>query len=260
MRRWVIPMLLISVLGLVAAANQTPSVTQDADGVITFTPPQPGSDTPRWSHRTTRTGRYDVVIDVERGDRDKVELTFTLAGQSQRARHGDRIDIAREGELAVTIASNHADVVSRITLRPAPEGEPITQAPDRSIMLHARDATVHGTRLRYERDPKKNTLGYWTQPTDWASWDFTVKQGGEFIVFAMQGAPGGGSTVAVTCANQTLDWTVADTGSFHTFTFLELGRITIEEPGNHTLAVKPKTKSGVAIMDLRQIVLVPVLP
>ena len=33
-----------------------------------------------------------------------------------------------------------------------------------AVVLHARHATVHGRTLRYEPQPHKNTVGYWTDP------------------------------------------------------------------------------------------------
>jgi len=39
------------------------------------------------------------------------------------------------------------------------------------IRLFAKDATVHGATARYEPLPYKNTIGFWTKPEDWVSWD-----------------------------------------------------------------------------------------
>ncbi|GIT13109.1 MAG: hypothetical protein CM1200mP34_5150 [Verrucomicrobiales bacterium] len=84
-----------------------------------------------------------------------------------------------------------------LILRPAPQGEPIGQALDRSVLLHARDATIHGTKLQYEKNPQKH-LGYWVNVTDRVCWDFTVALAGRFDVEIHQGCGTGhgGSTVA----------------------------------------------------------------
>jgi hypothetical protein len=140
---------------------------------------------------------------------------------------------------------------------PAPAA-PVPQADDLSITLHARDAIVHGTKLHFERTPEKNTLGFWTLEQDWVSWDFELKKPGTFVVVAMQGSPGG-SELDLAVGGQTLHWTVADTGSYHTFTFKELGRVTLPAAGPQTLTLKPTKKVGGAVMDLRQIILLPVL-
>ncbi|MFN9916984.1 MAG: hypothetical protein ACK53L_30625, partial [Pirellulaceae bacterium] len=50
------------------------------------------------------------------------------------------------------------------------------------IRLQARDAAVHGTKLRYEPPSNKNVLGFWTEPQDWAAWEFEVEQGGSYEV------------------------------------------------------------------------------
>src|SRR5437016_6528820 len=74
---------------------------------------------------------------------------------------------------------------------------PIVQADDGTILLHARDVTVHGTTVRYEPQPNKNTIGYWTRKDDWMSWDFFVARGGKFEVIVLQGCGkgSGGSEV-----------------------------------------------------------------
>src|SRR6185312_2007526 len=55
------------------------------------------------------------------------------------------------------------------------------------IRLHAQDARVHGRTLRYEPQPNKNVLGYWTNADDWADWEFEVKTAGTYEVEVQQG-------------------------------------------------------------------------
>jgi arylsulfatase A len=143
---------------------------------------------------------------------------------------------------------------------PNPEFTPNPQAADGTITLPAKWARVHGTQLRYEPLPHKNTLGYWTQPTDWAEFEFTVTQPGTFIVEPHQGCGTGqgGSVVEFTVAGQTLAMTVEDTGHFQNFKPRNIGTVKLTEPGRYTLTVRPKSKAKAAVMDLRQIVLRPV--
>src|SRR5687767_9795969 len=56
------------------------------------------------------------------------------------------------------------------------------QKPDGTIILLATNATVHGKAIRYEPQPHKNTIGYWTKAEDWVSWDFKVNTPGRFDV------------------------------------------------------------------------------
>jgi hypothetical protein len=126
------------------------------------------------------------------------------------------------------------------------------------IRLFAKDATVHGTNARYEPLPYKNTIGFWTKPEDWVSWDFNVAQAGNYEVEVQQGCGGGGSEVAVEVGGQTLKFTVEGTGHFQNFIARTIGVVDLAA-GAQTLAVKPQNKVGSAVMDLRRVVLRPAL-
>lgn len=141
------------------------------------------------------------------------------------------------------------------TTRPATT-QPIAQAEDGTILLHARDVTVHGTTVRYEPQPHKNTVGYWMKKEDWVSWDFEVAKPGTFSVVILQGCGkgSGGAEVEFAVEGKALKTTVQDTGGFQNFVSRDIGQVDLG-PGKHTLTVKPLTKPGVAVMDLRQVTL-----
>lgn len=144
--------------------------------------------------------------------------------------------------------------------QPMPSPAAITQGEDGTVLLHARDVTIHGTTVRYEPQPHKNTIGFWTKQDDWVSWTFSVTKPGTFAIEVLQGCGkgSGGAEVAVAIGEQAVSFTVEDTGHFQNFVKRGIGQVTIGEPGLVTLSVKPKTKPGVAVMDLRQVVLTPV--
>ena len=50
---------------------------------------------------------------------------------------------------------------------------------------------------------------------------------------------------------------IPDTGGFQAFEARDVGEVKLEKAGRYSLTVKAKTKPGVAVMDLRQIVLKP---
>lgn len=127
------------------------------------------------------------------------------------------------------------------------------------IRLHAKDARVHAQTMRYEPQPNKNVLGYWVKVEDWADWEFTVPQAGQYEVEIQQGcgAGSGGAEVDVEVAGQSLRFTVQDTGHFQHMILRVVGQVKLEA-GTQVLAVKPRTKPGVAVMDLRRVVLRPV--
>jgi arylsulfatase A-like enzyme len=128
-----------------------------------------------------------------------------------------------------------------------------------AITLPARLARVHGTQLRYEPLPHKNTLGYWFEPADRASWEFTATAAGTYRVEVLQGCGGGqgGSTVEVEAAGQVLAFVVDDTGGFQKFKARHVGRVKLDKPGRYTLTIRVRKKAKAAVMDVRQVVLRP---
>lgn len=125
---------------------------------------------------------------------------------------------------------------------------------DGEIRLQARDARVHGTRLRYEPEPYKNVLGYWTEVGDWADWDLTLTEPGEYEIEVQQGCgSGGGSEVDIRIGEKVASFVVQDTGHFQKMILLtlDIGEL---KAGQQTLEIRPRTKQGAAIMDIRRIV------
>ncbi len=143
---------------------------------------------------------------------------------------------------------------------PAPEPVVIAQAADGQILLHARDGTLHGTAVRFESQKHKNAICHWVEQDDWVSWTFTVDRPGTFAVEVLQGCGkgSGGAEVVVGVGDQRLTFRVEDTGHFQNFVKRGIGELTIAEAGEVTLQVTPSSKPGVAVMDLRQVVLTPV--
>jgi len=133
-------------------------------------------------------------------------------------------------------------------------------ADDGSLLLHARDAVIHGQTVRYEPDPHKNTVGYWTDARDWVSWEFEVTKPGMFRVDILQGCGkgSGGSKVEFYVSGQVLAVTVQDTGGFQNFVSRDIGHVWFEKAGRYSLNVTPREKPGLAVMDLRQVTLTPV--
>jgi arylsulfatase A len=126
------------------------------------------------------------------------------------------------------------------------------------IRLHAKDATVHGKRLRYEPEPYKNVLGYWTEVDDWPEWEFEVAEAGKYELEIQQGCGtgSGGAEVIIEVGGKSFAFTVEETGHFQHMILRTIGEVELAA-GNQTLSVKPKTKPGVAVMDFRRVVLRP---
>lgn len=133
------------------------------------------------------------------------------------------------------------------------------QKADGTIVLLATNADVHGKTIRYEPQPHKNTIGFWTKAEDWVSWDFKVSAPGTFEVKLTQacGKGSGGSEVNFSVGDQTIKDFVPDTGAFTNWTNRVIGHFTFARPGEYSIEVKPVKKPGLAVMDLRAITLTP---
>jgi len=133
----------------------------------------------------------------------------------------------------------------------------IVQAEDGTIQLPARLVTIHGRTVRYEPQPHKNTIGYWTKAEDWVSWDFTLTRPSAFTVTVTQacGKNSGGSEYQVAVGDQVLTDVVPETGAFTNFVERVIGTVKLPQAGSYTLSVKPIKKPGLAVMDLRAVTL-----
>jgi hypothetical protein len=136
----------------------------------------------------------------------------------------------------------------------------VVQLADGSVTLAARDVTVHGSTVRYERE--KDTIGYWTKLDDNVSWDLAITQPGRFEVIAYQscGQGNAGSEYSVEIGDQKLTGRVQDTASFRIFSPRAVGVVELTAPGRYTLTIRPLSKPGLAVMDLRWVKLQPIRP
>jgi arylsulfatase A len=208
-----------------------------------------------WPGGAIRYGPWKLVESYETG---RLELFDLFRDPRESNNLADKFpDQVRSlaGELALWRLAVGAQMPT-----PNPGYIPNPQAEDGSITMPASTAEVHGVMLRFEPLPHKNTLGYWVRFNDWASFEFEVKQPGEFDVEALVGcgAGSGGSTVEFRFGEKALKLTVPVTGGFQNFQKQALGRVAIDRAGRHRLEVRALSKPGAAVMDLREVKLVPV--
>jgi alpha-L-fucosidase len=134
----------------------------------------------------------------------------------------------------------------------------IHAAADGSLVLPAAQATVHGSTARYESGPERDNIGFWVDPKDTVSWEFTPARAGVYrvdITYACE--PGtGGSEFLVAIGDRQLAGTVRDTGGWGQFITETLGEITLPE-GRQTLTVIPQSMPHGAVMNLQRITLTP---
>lgn len=145
----------------------------------------------------------------------------------------------------------------------------ITQEAE-SIELPAHFAVTHGKReesekLRFEPQPHKNTVGYWTVATDWVDWSLNFKVAGEFHLDILQGCGTGqgGSEVSalITHEGKQIDevkFKVEETGHFQNFKLRRIGSVSIPTAGTYNLEIRPTKLAKNAVMDVRKVILTPV--
>jgi len=134
--------------------------------------------------------------------------------------------------------------------------DPATEGSNALIFLEARDAQVKAVKMRYEQPPQKDTLGFWVNAADTASWTFQAPKAGTYRVTVLQGCgkDQGGSIVALDTKQGTCEFTVEETGHFQRFVPREVGRLTLVA-GENTLTVRPVKMANKAVMDLRRVIL-----
>ena len=136
------------------------------------------------------------------------------------------------------------------------DGSAVTRATKAGmIFLPAKLATTAGDNLRYEPQPHKNTVGYWSNVKATAEWKLSTSQKGSYEIDILQGCGTGygGSTVEMQIGNESRSFVVEETGHFQNFVWRTVG--TVELPVDETVTLKlvPKSKPGGAVMDVRAV-------
>lgn len=199
-----------------------------------------------------RDGDFKLIEFYETG---RVEL-FDLKSGENRNLAEDPMHTARVKAMVSKLDTWRIKTGAQM-MQPNPAYRPSPQAADGTITMLGKHADVFGPMLRFEPLPHKTTLGYWVNPTDWASWEFEVVKPGKFTMEITYGCGNGsgGSEVEFAVGPQKLLFKVEQTGGFQAFVKRDIGELTFDQPGRYTLTVKPKSKPGPAVMDLPQVVL-----
>ena len=231
-----------------------------------------------WTTKAKRWGNYFVTlnyqsvspkmgVNVKIGDAEVKSYAPRTSGDEIKA--GSSVMgaayIPKAGEYPVGLltgdkSNDESFKVLGLEFSPAPEGDVMGQSIDGHIELLAKTATTYSEMMRYEPKPEKDCLGFWVDEKDWAEWKFDVNMAGKFTVKVVQGCGdgNGGSEVAVLVNDQTLKFKVEETGGFQNWKTREIGEIEFKHAGEHKVAIKPLSKAGKAVMDVKKIVLVPI--
>ncbi len=221
----------------------------------------------RWGHyqvRLTYTMKHATLgAQIKFGD-ERVKATLTASAVPKRAYFGE-IFIDKAGEHAFSLYTPATGAGAGFTILemafvPTTEGSEVRQSDDGVIELLAKNATTWSETMRYEPKPEKDCLGFWTDPKDFAEWEFDVVKPGKYQVIVSHGCGTGneGSTVAVKHADQAVKFTVKDTGGFQKWSDAQVGEIEIKGAGRQRLVIAPENKKKSAVLDVRKVVLKPV--
>lgn len=140
-----------------------------------------------------------------------------------------------------------------------PTAAAIRQGEDGALTLLAIDADVQGTKAKVEKKGNNpHNIGYWTSDKDIAVWQASITQAGKFTVdLEYSLAPNSkGSEIAVEFGDQKLPVKLKEGKDFLDFRTERIGEVTLPA-GPVKVTVRPTAKPGLAVMDLRQIVLKP---
>jgi alpha-L-fucosidase len=223
--------------------------------------------------RCTKTVRPDgatLYLHVFDWPSDGVLLLPGLRGEVKQARlldGGDRLTTktTREG-MVVRLPSGPADPIAtvikvdidgelrigKVLPRPAADG---------TLTLPAQLADIHnpgyGNHAQVEDKYGEPNIGHWLDARAWVEWSFRLDRAGTYALGASIASPAAGSRLRFSVGDQERRATLGATGGYDAFETVSIGRFTFDEPGVHTLAVKP-VRDGWQPVNLRSVVLRPV--
>lgn len=218
----------------------------------------PLDETNRPAPRVALTGNEVAAPFVPKPER---LLKFTQTGSVWTIHRSESLAGAA-GPCVVVLDVETVDVGSQSTGLPVPEEatRAIVAGTTGEIVLDGRFGRTTGEKLQFEPLPHKNTVGYWVNPQDFVEWTVRVDRPGDYEVRVLQGCGGGqgGSEIAVGLGAQSLPYTVVETGHFQNFRWRTVGVAKDVPAGNTTVSVRVTRLANKAVMDIRQIRLVPV--
>jgi len=176
-------------------------------------------------------------------------------------RDGRKLKFEREGgDLVIHIPADgfdEANTVVKLELAGRLDiDDYIRPQADGKVVLGAKQARIHGTRVRYQE--QYDDLGAWMSDKDWVDWRFLVPNPAEYEVIVEYGCPASqeGSRFTVEVGGQRVESVVERTGSWTKYQPKPLGTVKLDA-GRYTLSLRPVNLKGIALMNLRRVVLTP---
>ena len=133
----------------------------------------------------------------------------------------------------------------------------VTASADGVLHLRAAEAEIHGGALTFE--PEFGNLGMWHGEGDHAIWSLDVPQPGKYRIEMNYACDAGsaGNSFVLTIGEAKLTHKVAGTGQWSNYGDVRLGVVELAA-GRQRLAIRPAGPVRGALLDLRELRLVPV--
>ena len=149
-------------------------------------------------------------------------------------------------------------VVAEIQGAPDVGDGAIGQAADGSVTLRAADADITGAARLVDQGGTPN-IGFWMDTSDTVQWPVNITRPGSFNVeLTLACNPGSeNSEYEIIAGEAKLTGKVAATKDWNDYTTVKVGTLRISKAGKLTLIIKPLSKPGQGVMNLRQVKLVP---
>jgi alpha-L-fucosidase len=134
------------------------------------------------------------------------------------------------------------------------------QSSSGTVTLTAETADIHnrmGSDTKLETRDRIQNISYWTDEQVWVDWSFRIDKPGRFEIAAYLAVEAPKSGFEIIIDDQKQNAEVVSTGGYDKFVKTKLGEITLTQPGEHKLQIKPIKKQWQPI-NLRTILLTPI--
>ncbi len=107
-----------------------------------------------------------------------------------------------------------------------------------SLRLSGDGARLHGNKISYESRIGQDTVGFWDDPRDWASWSLSIPRSGRYRIVGSFAAAKGGSAVRVSVAGKLMEAAVPQTKDWDDFHTVVLGEVALSRASAAQLEVR----------------------
>ena len=142
-------------------------------------------------------------------------------------------------------ASDAIDSVVVLTISGALDVQKLLPQPDAdgnlTLLVELGDLHVppFGHHAQLEGPVGQRNIGYWTDADNWVEWPFKLDEPTSFDIFAEVATLADGVRITMTVDDDVLTATVPKTGDYKAYQRMKFGHVKIEQPGTHTLVIKP---------------------